>query len=309
MRIEQFAWKHPEGPSEDLDDVYSGALASLFDGADLVAVEIGLLSQVFLSPPPLLPEPDHVPGQLCAEGISSVEFLGQLPAKHARISSSAGQLLEEIAFIGHDVHSVASPRMTPPRIHGLCIRVVLGVRRAMEWYLGRSFTSRTAMDDEEPLESVVLLPVVQQQLSRQLDVKGRWQGGVLFGEETLGTLTVRVAAPLGPPAWAVQPLFPHLPYLIGWSDSVAEHHGPALDWCGNWIAAPDSRLPDERLELNWLHLGAQQGLFDDTHPLVVLGLQDGRLAGRVYAWAEDGPLLLGGPLGNPFPAQGGADSA
>lgn len=309
MRIEQFARKHSEGLREDLNDVDSSALAPLFDGTDLVAVEVGFLSEVFLRPTSLLTEPDHVPGQLCPEGIPSVEFIGQLPAKHTRVISSAGQLLEEITFIGHDVHSVASSQRTPPRINGLCIHVLWVVRRAMERYLGRSFSSHTSMDDAEQLESVVLMPAVQLQLLRQLNVKGRWQGGVLFGEETLGTLTVRFVAPLGPPTWAVQPLFPHLPYLIGWSDSVAEQYGTGLDWCGNWIAAPDSRLPDERLELNWLHLGAQQGLFDDMHPLVVIGVEEGRLSGRVYAWADDGPLILGGPLAVPFLARDGEDTA
>lgn len=170
----------------------------------------------------------------------------------------------------------------------------------MQQYLGRSFSERLRADDEEQLESVVFTAAVQQRLLRQLELKGRWQGGVLFGEETLGTLTVRFVAPLGPPVWSTQPLFPHLPYLIGWSDSISEQYGAGLDWCGNWIAAPDSRLPDERLGLTWLHLGARQGLFDDTHPMVVLGLEDGRLSGQVYAWAEDGPLVLKGPLETPF---------
>jgi len=61
MRTEQFTWEHSEDPRQDLDDVYFSAVASLFDSADLVAVEIGFLGQVFLRPPPLLPEPESSP--------------------------------------------------------------------------------------------------------------------------------------------------------------------------------------------------------------------------------------------------------
>lgn len=170
------------------------------------------------------------------------------------------------------------------------------MKRALERYLGRTLTERVSMDDEGMLETVVFTRSVCQQLLRQLELRGHWQGGALFGEEMLGTLTVRLAAPLGPPSWSTQPLFPHLPYLIGWSDGVAEQHGASLDWCGNWIAAPDSRLPDERVSLSWLHLGGREGLFDETHPLLVIGIHEGRLCGQAYAWDEDGPVALRGPL-------------
>jgi len=155
-------------------------------------------------------------------------------------------------------------------------------------------------EEAQPLEAVVFTVVVRQTLMSHLDVKGRWQGGTLFGESTLGTLTVRLATPLGPPGWEFQPLLPHLPYLIGWSDSVEVQYGAALDWCGNWVAAPDSRLPDERADLSWLHLGVQQGLFDDIHPLVVVGMEDGRLLGRAYSWDEERPISLRGPMEVPM---------
>lgn len=176
------------------------------------------------------------------------------------------------------------------------------MKRAVERYLGRPAVKTPGMEDESqpPLETVVFAVAVRRRLVRQLDVKGQWQGGALFGELTLGTLTVRFVTPLGPPGWSKQPLLPHLPYLIGWSDSVDEQYSPALDWCGNWIAAPDSRLPDERADLSWLQLGAQQGLFDDAHPLVIVGLENGRLLGRAYSWDEDGPVALRGPLEVPM---------
>ncbi|ULH13973.1 hypothetical protein MF271_01180 (plasmid) [Deinococcus sp. KNUC1210] len=138
----------------------------------------------------------------------------------------------------------------------------------------------------------MLLPSVRQELSRCLEVKGRWQGGALFGEADFGTLTVRQISPLGPPAWWKGPLTPHLSYLIGWSDSLGRQPGPEVDWAGNWIAAPDSRLPDERVDLNWLRQGVDGGLIDQDHPLLVVGRQGGHLTLRGYIWEESGPVAL-----------------
>ncbi|UQN08445.1 hypothetical protein [Deinococcus sp. QL22] len=161
------------------------------------------------------------------------------------------------------------------------------MRRATQLYLGRPAVAQTRAESEyQPLEAVLLLPSVRQELSRCLEVKGRWQGGALFGETDFGTLTVRLVSPLGPPAWWGQPLTPHLPYLMGWSDSMETQPGPVVDWAGNWIAAPDSRLPDERKDLSWLQQGAEAGLFDQDHPLLVAGVQEGHLMLRGYAWEE-----------------------
>ena len=125
-----------------------------------------------------------------------------------------------------------------------------------------------------------------------LDVRGDWQGGTLFGEVDGGVLSVRLVTPLGPPAWSQQPLAPHLPYLLGWSDGLYALHGETIDWHGNWIAAPDGQLPDERADLTWLTTGAQLGLFDDLHILVIVGLRDGYLAGRAYGWSDGEPVSL-----------------
>jgi hypothetical protein len=165
--------------------------------------------------------------------------------------------------------------------------------RATQLYLGRPAAARIRTESEyHPLEAVVLLPAVREALSRSLEVKGRWQGGALFGDTDAGSLTVRLVSPLGPPAWWGQPLTPHLPYLIGWNDGLGAQPGPAVDWVGSWIAAPDSRLPDERADLSWLRRGADAGLFDQDHPLVVAGVQEGYLVLRGYAWEEGEPLPL-----------------
>ena len=167
------------------------------------------------------------------------------------------------------------------------------MQRAMQVFLNLPDTTRPRGDDEFlPLGRVVFMPQARQALSRQLEVRGHWQGGVLFGTAQAGVLSVRMAGPLGPPTWNQQPLRPHLPYLLGWSDSLSAQFGPTLDWYGNWIAAPDGQMPDERADLTWLARGARSGLFDDRHALVIVGISDLTLTGRAYGWDEGEPVFL-----------------
>lgn len=166
------------------------------------------------------------------------------------------------------------------------------MQRATQIFLNLPGPTQSRQDDELlPLEQVVFTFPARQALSRQLEVHGRWQGGILFGTVSAGVLSVRVAGPLGPPTWH-HPLKPQLPYLLGWTDSLYAQFGPSVDWYGNWVAAPDGRLPDERADLTWLHEGARLGLFDARHTLVVLGLSDLTLTGRAYTWDEEEPVLL-----------------
>jgi len=51
-------------------------------------------------------------------------------------------------------------------------------------------------------------------------------------------------------------------------------------------------MPDERADLTWLMQGARQGLFDDRHTLVVVGLTNLALTGRAYSWDEEEPVSL-----------------
>jgi len=146
-------------------------------------------------------------------------------------------------------------------------------------------------DDEHlPLESVSFAPQALTPLTRQVRVLGRWQGGALFGELVAGSLTVQQSAPLAPPGHNLPVLTPHLPYLVGWSDCLEADNKPLIDWYGHWISAPDGRLPDPRADLTWLACGGRQGLFDEQHGLVMLGVEDGRLVGRAYRWDEGHPI-------------------
>ena len=72
----------------------------------------------------------------------------------------------------------------------------------------------------------------------------------------------------------------------------------STDWQGNWIAAPNSQLPDERVDLTWLAQGAQQGLFDEQHVLVMAGIHDGVLTGHAYRWEEGQPMAVDSGLGH-----------
>lgn len=167
------------------------------------------------------------------------------------------------------------------------------MQRAMQVFLNLPDTAQPRGDDELlPLEHVVFTPPARQTLSRQLEVRGHWQGGVLFGTAQAGILSVQVAGPLGPPTWNQQPLKPHLPYLLGWSDSLYAQFGADLDWYGNWIAAPDGQMRDERADLTWLAQGARHGLFDARHPLVIVGFSNLTLSGRAYGWDEGQPMAL-----------------
>ena len=157
-------------------------------------------------------------------------------------------------------------------------------------FLGRSSPPAPSTEDElVPTHAVTFTDPSRRQLRDLLDVRGHWQGGALFGALQGGTLTVRTITPLGPPAWSGQPLTPNMPYLLGWSDSLTSQYGDTTDWYGHWIAAPDGRLPDDRSDLTWLHLGAQQGFFDEFHVLVIVGIVEGYLTGRAYSWEEHGP--------------------
>lgn len=163
----------------------------------------------------------------------------------------------------------------------------------MQMFLNLPGVTRQLEDDELlPLEQVEFTSQARQMLTRQLEIHGRWQGGALFGTTSAGLLSVRVACPLGPPTWNLQPLQPHLPYLLGWSDSLSSQFGPAFDWYGNWIAAPDGQMPDERADLTWLAQGARQGLFDARHTLVIVGYTDLTLKARAYGWEEGAPVSL-----------------
>lgn len=73
-------------------------------------------------------------------------------------------------------------------------------------------------------------------------------------------------------------------YVLGWSDCIQAVHGNQLDWVGNWLAAPDSQLRELEEQLSWVRRGGRQGLFDDRHPLVVIGLNEGMFQSRAYTF-------------------------
>lgn len=163
---------------------------------------------------------------------------------------------------------------------------------------------RRAVSDEEaaPLEGVRILGEARTFLRRQLDMPGRLRGGLLFGARIGRDLHVETASGMGLPAWYPEPGLGVLEvdqrYVMGWSDCLEGLFGGRLDWVGNWLAFEDNRLPGVREDLRWLARGARLGLFDDGHPLVVLGWTDGSLEGRAYAFDLGEPQALSCEFGN-----------
>lgn len=173
------------------------------------------------------------------------------------------------------------------------------MHRATRWFLGLPQEHPLREDQLLHVETIKVEVLPQQQLLQTLSIRGRWHGGALFGSLMNGTLTIHHTTALGPPATHPHPLTPALPYLIGATQSLDALLGDHIDWAGQWIAAPDGRLPERRADLLWVKLGARRGLIDEQHPLIVIGVQDGYLVGRAYIWDENEPIeirCLVGPL-------------
>lgn len=172
------------------------------------------------------------------------------------------------------------------------------MKRAARWLLG--LPARSPFQEEQPLPTQTLhvSSAAHRALMQHLEARGRWQGGALFGSHVESSLQVTHVTRLGPPGDQQHPLTPCLPYLIGASDLLAAS-APGVDWLGQWLAAPDGRLPSLQVDLRWLALGAQGGQFDEWHPLLVIGLHEGRLLGRAYTWDEGEPVAIDCPL-NPI---------
>jgi len=160
------------------------------------------------------------------------------------------------------------------------------MKRAMRRLLQIPDTTPKPDDQLLPVQSVQLDAEARRTLTGRLGAVGSWQGGSLFGRHDGHTVQVPLAFSLGIPGWSGHPLWPSLPFLIGVTEATEATLGMDTDWVGQWIAAPDGRLPDLRDDLRWLTLGGRQGLFTERCPLVVIGLQDGYLHGRAYIWDE-----------------------
>lgn len=161
--------------------------------------------------------------------------------------------------------------------------------RARQRYFGL-LPDRRPVSDEElvPVKRITVVRAARHSLRRQLDVPGRLRGGLLFGACRDGSLEVMLATPMGYPWWYSDPSDALLGlderYVLGWSDCVETLHGGKVDWVGNWLAYPDSSLGDVRQDLTWLYLGAEHGLIDGRHVLLMIGWDDGALAARAYTY-------------------------
>lgn len=163
------------------------------------------------------------------------------------------------------------------------------VMRARQRYLSLLPADSPLPDPEiGPPAQVTFAGRTQRYLRRQLAVPGRLRGGLLFGERHGEILHIVLASPLGYPWWYTDPrqafLHPDERYLLGWSDCVEEVYGGRVDWVGNWLAYPNNTLGDIREDIRWIDLGAQHGLVDDRHLLLVVGWVEGALTVRAYGY-------------------------
>ncbi|GHF58570.1 hypothetical protein HNQ07_004061 [Deinococcus metalli] len=166
------------------------------------------------------------------------------------------------------------------------------MHRATQRYLGLPNTHRSQDGQFLALKSVALEPLARKHLFQAVDIRGRWTGGALFGIRQTTTLVVTLAACQAPPSATTDPLTPSLPFLMGVTQGVSTVLSEDVDWAGQWLTAPDGRLPDRQVELAWVTLGGHLGLIDEKYPLLVIGLQEGLLTGRAYLWLEGQPAEI-----------------
>ncbi|UQN10220.1 hypothetical protein [Deinococcus sp. QL22] len=154
--------------------------------------------------------------------------------------------------------------------------------------------SSKELQDLEPITTIMFSPSACTLLTDQLTVKGQSQGGLLFGTSVGETLHVAFASGQGHPWWtSPPPAYPHIDarYTLGWSEAIQATSKGQYDWVGNWLAYSDSRHRELHEDLALLHLGLQDGLFDDRHALVIAGMESGYLYVHAYLY-DDGPLQL-----------------
>lgn len=126
-------------------------------------------------------------------------------------------------------------------------------------------------------------------LKRMLSCTGRMQGGLLYGTRDEGALVVGFATPAGVRPWlqGENPLEIDASYALGWTDCLRDAYSitpgdQPVEWIGNWIAYPDSRLHSPHEDLPWITAGATQGLCDEEHPLLFVGWEESTLGMAAY---------------------------
>lgn len=151
-----------------------------------------------------------------------------------------------------------------------------------------------------PVETIeIFRPGAGAALKRLLSCTGRMQGGLLFGTRDEGTLVAGFAAPAGVRPWlrSDDPLQMDAAYVLGWTDCLRDAYSitpgeKPMEWIGNWIAYPDSRLHSPNEDLPWITAGATRGLCDEDHPLLFVGWQESTLgmAAYLFDYASRSPV-------------------
>lgn len=128
-------------------------------------------------------------------------------------------------------------------------------------------------------------------LERLLSCTGKMQGGLLFGYRHDTALNIGFAAPAGVRPWhqSDDPTDMDAGYVLGWMDCLRDAYSttpgaPAIDWIGNWIAYPDSRLRTAEEDLQWIRAARQKGLIDQDHLCLFVGWRGAQLAWSAYLY-------------------------
>ncbi len=163
-------------------------------------------------------------------------------------------------------------------------RTMRALRRALGPQTTYRFSPSTKPDN---IDRMYASPLVTRFLQRQLGLPGRVRGGLLFGHHFEDTLHVLTASTAGLPWWYGKDeeraaLSIDERFTLAWSEAVGEVWQGYADWCGNWLIQPDEQLGGVERDARWFRRGVRKGVFDDRHPLLVVGYEDGQLQARAY---------------------------
>jgi hypothetical protein len=148
----------------------------------------------------------------------------------------------------------------------------------------------------EDLQRVLLPEQLTKTLQQQMYVPARARGGLLFGYGQGDSVQVLLAITVGAPNWyaggsrTVLELNPRL--TLGWSEALFGLLGGRVDWCGNWIAHPNSQLKSVRRDLRSFRQDMRLGLFDDRSVLLVVGWEESQFSCRAYRRGPDAQVLM-----------------
>ena len=133
---------------------------------------------------------------------------------------------------------------------------------------------------ENPLTEIGLAPPVKNHLLQLLELKGQVQSGVVFGHcehHQLQVLHFAHSSARGQSDLGLPPFHWNAAYLRGCVDTLLATHGSDIDWCGVWIAAPNSEQFSLSEIVEYAAGAYALGLVDHQQVLISVGWDNGIL--------------------------------